>query len=645
VSPNAIIDPSLPPTVVDRARGLFQDSQRELWQHCDRLFAGLMIFQWLAGIAAAFWISPRTWSGPSSQVHLHIWAAVFLGGAIASLPVLMAWRRPGHALTRHTVAVAQTLTSALLIHLTGGRIETHFHIFGSLAFLAFYRDWKVLLSATAVVATDHLVRGMYLPQSVFGVVVASNWRWLEHAGWVIFEDIFLLTSIRWSLREMSEVAARRAGLEAINADIERQVAERTRDLTTADEALQASEHRFRTLCESAPIGIFLTDAQGGGLYTNPRWQQIAALSLPASLGDGWVGAVHPDDRDAVFTEWKHCARGGIEFSREFRFSGATGEVRWVLARSAATRAATDAVTGHVGTVEDITERKRAESDLATTQKELMDASRRAGMAEVATGVLHNVGNVLNSVKVSANLVADGLRRSKVSNLSKVAAMLDEHASDLVHFFTVDSRGQQLLVYLRQLADHLPKEQAGLVKETELLRNHLEHINEIVAMHQSYAKVSDVIDSIKVTELVEDALRLNASALEQDRVGIIRQYDAAPVIGVDKHRVLQILLNLIRNAKYACEQSHRTDKELTVRVTQGDDRVWIAVSDNGVGIPADNLTRIFAHGFTTRKDGHGFGLHSGALAAKEMGGALNVCSEGPDKGATFTLELPFRRVAP
>jgi C4-dicarboxylate-specific signal transduction histidine kinase len=149
----------------------------------------------------------------------------------------------------------------------------------------------------------------------------------------------------------------------------------------------------------------------------------------------------------------------------------------------------------------------------------------------------------------------------------------------------------------------------------------------------------------VTELVEDALRLNASALEQDRVGIIRQYDAAPVIGVDKHKVLQILLNLIRNAKYACEQSHRTDKELTVRVTQGDDRVWIAVSDNGVGIPAENLTRIFAHGFTTRKDGHGFGLHSGALVAKEMGGALNVRSEGRDKGATFTLELPFRRVAP
>ena len=132
---------------------------------------------------------PQTWIGATSYTHLHVWAAIFLGGAISGLPVYLALKRPGRSSTRHTIAVAQMLTSALLIHLTGGRIETHFHVFGSLAFLAFYRDWRVLVSATVVVAVDHLLRGLFWPQSVFGVLTPSSWRWLEHAGWVIFEDV------------------------------------------------------------------------------------------------------------------------------------------------------------------------------------------------------------------------------------------------------------------------------------------------------------------------------------------------------------------------------------------------------------------------------------------------------------------------
>src|SRR5437016_14440134 len=179
-----------------RAAMLFEQGQDCIYRRTDRFFARLMVFQWLAGIAAALWISPKTWAGASSQTHWHVWAAIFLGGAIASFPVFLVWKKPGRALTRHTIAVAQMLTSALLIHLTGGRIETHFHVFGSLAFLAFYRDWRVLISATVVVAVDHLLRGLFLPQSVFGVVTPSSWRWLEHAGWVIFEDVFLLISIQ-----------------------------------------------------------------------------------------------------------------------------------------------------------------------------------------------------------------------------------------------------------------------------------------------------------------------------------------------------------------------------------------------------------------------------------------------------------------
>lgn len=204
-------------TPATRADALFQESQQTLFQRTDRWFAALMAFQWLAGIAAALWISPRTWTGMASQTHPHVWAALFLGGAISLFPIVLALTRSGQPATRHMIAIGQMLTSALLIHLTGGRIETHFHVFGSLAFLAVYRDWRVLVSATLVVALDHFLRGALWPQSVYGVLSASPWRGFEHAGWVIFEDIFLVASCRRGVEEMRCVAERQAELEAAHA--------------------------------------------------------------------------------------------------------------------------------------------------------------------------------------------------------------------------------------------------------------------------------------------------------------------------------------------------------------------------------------------------------------------------------------------
>jgi hypothetical protein len=156
-----------------RTTDLLSELHRSVCCQTDRLFAGLMLFQWIAGIAAALWISPRTWEGTSSYPHMHVWAAVFLGGAISLFPAILALIRPGEAMTRHCIAVGQMLTSALLIHLSGGRIETHFHVFGSIAFLAFYRDWRVFIPATIVIALDHMVRGIFFPQSVFGVLTPS----------------------------------------------------------------------------------------------------------------------------------------------------------------------------------------------------------------------------------------------------------------------------------------------------------------------------------------------------------------------------------------------------------------------------------------------------------------------------------------
>ncbi len=217
-------------TLEPRREELYRAHHEDLYRRTDRLFAWLMLSQWVAGIAAALWISPRVWTGSSSSVHLHVYLAVLLGGTITWLPVYLAFTRPGQTLTRHAIAVGQALTSALLIHLTGGRIETHFHIFGSLAFLAFYRDWRVLITATVVVALDHILRGYYWPQSVYGIVTKGSWRWLEHAGWVIFEDIFLIHSCMRTVRELREVAGRQAELEEANSMVEQKVVVRTAEL-------------------------------------------------------------------------------------------------------------------------------------------------------------------------------------------------------------------------------------------------------------------------------------------------------------------------------------------------------------------------------------------------------------------------------
>lgn len=190
----------------ERAAALCRRYETEACSRTDRQFAVLMLLQWLAGIAVALWISPRTWAGPNSQVHPHLFAALFLGAATNLGPALLAVLKPGKQLTRHLIAVGQALSSALLIHLTGGRIEAHFHIFGSLAFLSFYRDWRVLVSASLVIALDHFVRGTYWPISIYGLSIVSPWQSLEHTGWVLFEDIFLVRSIL-QIQQAQQVAA------------------------------------------------------------------------------------------------------------------------------------------------------------------------------------------------------------------------------------------------------------------------------------------------------------------------------------------------------------------------------------------------------------------------------------------------------
>ena len=292
---------------------------------------------------------------------------------------------------------------------------------------------------------------------------------------------------------------------------------------------------------------------------------------------------------------------------------------------------------------EVEERKRMELEVERIHKDLMEASREAGKAEVASSVLHNVGNVLNSVNVSATVISDRLRNLRLANLAKAAELIHRHdPAALGRFLTEDEKGRQLPVYLKELARHLTEEQSKLLNEIKELGHNLGHIKEIVAMQQTYAKVAGVHETMAVTDLVESALKMHMGAFQRHGVKTVHEYEPVPPVTVDKHKVLQILVNILHNAKYACSDSDRKDKQVAVRIrNSGAGMVRIEVEDNGVGIAPENMRRIFSHGFTTRKHGHGFGLHSAALAARELGGRMTVHSDGVGKGATFGLEFPIQ----
>jgi predicted ATPase/signal transduction histidine kinase len=279
-------------------------------------------------------------------------------------------------------------------------------------------------------------------------------------------------------------------------------------------------------------------------------------------------------------------------------------------------------------------------ELQEAQAELVATARRAGMAQIATNVLHNVGNVLNSVNVSSELVRQRLQQSKGPGLTRAVALLKDHIGDLGHFFTQDPKGRMLPGYLEQLAQALAAEREACTEELGALARSIAHIRAIVDMQQDVAGAPALREPARLADLVDDALRIDAPAFAQDGIVIDQQLGDLPPLPLDKVRLLLILVNLITNARQAMADNGARARRLTITAQLlPDARLCLAVADTGEGVAAENLTRIFAHGFTTRAGGHGFGLHSSALAATEMGGSLQVHSDGPGRGARFTLDLP------
>jgi len=432
----------------------------------------------------------------------------------------------------------------------------------------------------------------------------------------------------------------------LNTELEYRVQERTAELSHSNAELAQRESLFRLIFEHAPVGIFWKRTDLGDNFNfNPTFRRILDFKVGSvnNLTDLGV-LVHPEDSLHQTEMSARLAAGEIDsYNLEERFVRADGRLVWGALSVAVVREPSGRIVQKIGILEDVTARKQAEHDLANTYKNLVEASRMAGMAEVATGVLHNVGNVLNSLNVSSRVIATGVRQSKAESLARLSTLLGEHTADLGDFLTHDPKGRRVPEFLATLAQHSLAERDRLLEEIASMQKNIDHIKEIVAMQQGYARVAGVIETLDAASLFADARNMNAASLSRHDVNVVEEFQPVPPVTVEKGKVLQILTNLIRNAMFACDDAHQDvagEKTITLRIEPAPDhRVRLIVRDNGVGIPPENLIRIFSHGFTTRAEGHGFGLHSSAVAAKEMQGSLTVFSQGPGQGATFTLELP------
>jgi PAS domain S-box-containing protein len=419
-------------------------------------------------------------------------------------------------------------------------------------------------------------------------------------------------------------------------------------LAKALRTLSESEGKLVSLIESTDDAVMALDSQGHVVSANQAVLELFHKLRGRALTPGAL--LFSDDSQTSLLALRSLFTQALEGRRvrmevDFQLEGR----RLTLETTASPVLSKEEgrVVGVTFFGRDITARKEGEARLAELHRGLLDVSRQAGMAEMATGVLHNVGNTLNSVNVSAGLVTERLRGSRVTGLARASQLLKEHTSSLSTFLTEDARGRQLPGYFITLSEHLLREREALLAEMSSLNESVEHIKAVVSMQQGHARQAGLVEQVAVAQLLDDAMKVHSLSLERHGIQVLREYDEVPPVMTDRHKLLQILFNLLGNARHALLDSGRQDMRLTLRVRQveGGGRLRIEVEDNGVGIAPEHLDRMFRQGFTTKKEGHGFGLHISALAAVDMGGALTCASAGRGQGATFTLELPIQAEPP
>ena len=408
--------------------------------------------------------------------------------------------------------------------------------------------------------------------------------------------------------------------------------------------LQSQEAKFWGMFENSVQGIYQSTPAGGYVHVNQALATMYGYRSPAALLKQVSDIQQQIYVDAAMRQrFQQLIEASNEVrGLEYQVRRRDGRIIWISESARIVRDVNGKPSYYEGFVMEITRRKQAEAAFQVAQQGLMETSRQLALVEVTNGMVHNLGNALNSVNVSASMLASQLGRSLGGNLVKAAAMLRRHEANLAQFLKNDARGSHLVPYLEELAQHLVQEQSAWQAELKSLQKSVEHASHILARQQAQAKTSGRRESVPAVELVEDALLMNAHSLTRHHVEVVRDYAPnLPSVLVQKDLVLQILVNLIRNAWQSCTAAGAPAKCLTLRlgVSPADRRIKIAVQDSGVGIAPENLTRLFSHGFTTRKDGHGFGLHSAQRMAREMGGTLTAHSAGVGQGACFVLEFP------
>ncbi len=413
-----------------------------------------------------------------------------------------------------------------------------------------------------------------------------------------------------------------------------------------DRALAASEAKSRALAELAPVGLFRTDAQGACIYVNEHWQQITGLDAAASSGEGWASALHPADRARVVAEWQAASAAGQTFSSEFRFLKPTGEVLWVLGRASAEIGPDGRVVGHVGTVTDITARKRAE--------ELEHFSAfQAGIAEMNTSVLHNIGNAITAVTQEA----EGIEQSS-GDMLRVADLLAANAAGSEA--EAAAAGPLAPLTSRQCA--IQREAArtiqqigeqGLRERARRLGSGVRHIADIVRIQQNAALPGNQASSFSLMQTVQSALELQGDVFRKLDIEVVVEID--PAVDQIRHahnRLLQVLVNVFKNSIEAIREKARLVESdtafrgrLTIRAEALEQaRLVLIIEDNGIGFAPDLHDQLFQFGFSTKQRGSGFGLHSVAVFIRECGGSLRLESGGRGLGARLSLELPIDQSA-
>jgi PAS domain S-box-containing protein len=574
----------------------FTAALNQLRSRTDHLLAWLMLVQWLAMILLALIVSPQTWEGRTASTHIHVWAAIFLGGAVCLYPAWLGWKRPGQTTTRHVMAVGQMLVSAILIHLTGGRIETHFHVFGSLALLALYRDARVFITATIVVYVDHLIRGIFWPESVYGVLTATVWRSLEHAGWVLFEVTFLTIAVQAGLKEMRELVARQIGLEKFNTEKVQEVKERTQELAS-------SEEQFRTFFRDSPIGLYRISSDGNFLMVNSALLAILGFASQEefSLAKTVKGEPIFDTGREQFLNQLSTSTDVVRRDAVWRRrDGAQLQIR---ESGRAFRNGTEKVVHIDGTIEDVTEYRQLEERFRQAQKV-------QAIGQLAGGVAHDFNNILT--------VISGYSQVLLSNKS----FSDEVRVNLCRIHDAGHRAADLT---RQLLAFSRKQR---------LQPRVIYLNSVTAEMDPMLQ-----------RLVGENIRIRTIAVS----------GLAPV-RADPSQIQQVVMNLVVNARDAMPAGGQLTIE-TSNVSFGEGYaqthhdmlpgkyVMLAVSDTGTGMTPEVQARLFEPFFTTKAPGYGTGLGLATCygIVKQSGGHIAAYSE-VGHGTTFKVYLPCVEVA-